>query len=80
MVPLVGLKEELDFVKARIDAAAKAVMAETGAAGRLSRRHDDRAAPRRAPRPEIAESAEFFSFGTNDLTQTTFGMSRDDAT
>jgi pyruvate,orthophosphate dikinase len=35
--------------------------------------------PRAALRREIAETAEFFSFGTNDLTQTTFGISRDDA-
>ena len=51
MVPLVGLKKELDFVKARIDAVAKAVMAETGARSRLSRRHDDRTAARRASAP-----------------------------
>ena len=53
---------------------------ETGGQRRLSGRHDDRAAARRARRAdEIAETAEFFSFGTNDLTQTTFGISRDDA-
>jgi len=79
MVPLVGLKSELDFVKARIDQVAKTVMEETGT-------HIDylvgtmielpRAALRAA---EIAEAADFFSFGTNDLTQTTFGISRDDA-
>jgi len=79
MVPLVGLKKELDFVKARIDAVAKSVMEEssvtveylTGTMIEL---------PRAAIRAHvIAESAEFFSFGTNDLTQTTFGISRDDA-
>jgi pyruvate,orthophosphate dikinase len=80
MVPLVGLKKELDFVKARIDAVAQSVMAETGAAvdylvGTMIE------LPRAAIRAHvIAESAEFFSFGTNDLTQTTFGISRDDAT
>ena len=42
-------------------------------------RHHDRAAARRAAAGEIAETAEFFSFGTNDLTQTCFGLSRDDA-
>jgi pyruvate,orthophosphate dikinase len=79
MVPLVGLKKELDFVKARIDAVAKAVMHETGATveyltGTMIE------LPRAAIRAHvIAESAEFFSFGTNDLTQTTFGISRDDA-
>ncbi|SMH41514.1 pyruvate, phosphate dikinase [Mesorhizobium australicum] len=79
MVPLVGLKSELDFVKARIDAAAKEVMAETGVTidyltGTMIE------LPRAALRAHvIAETAEFFSFGTNDLTQTTFGISRDDA-
>ncbi|PYE85327.1 pyruvate, phosphate dikinase [Phyllobacterium leguminum] len=79
MVPLVGLKAELDFVKARIDAVAKEVM------GEASTRIDYMVGtmielPRAAIRAhEIAETAEFFSFGTNDLTQTTFGISRDDA-
>ncbi|WP_274629760.1 pyruvate, phosphate dikinase [Arvimicrobium flavum] len=79
MVPLVGLKKELDFVKARIDAVADEVMAESGAqidylVGTMIE------LPRAAIRAHvIAESAEFFSFGTNDLTQTTFGISRDDA-
>jgi pyruvate,orthophosphate dikinase len=79
MVPLVGLKKELDFVKARIDAVAKSVMGETGATveyltGTMIE------LPRAAIRAHvIAEAAEFFSFGTNDLTQTTFGISRDDA-
>jgi pyruvate,orthophosphate dikinase len=79
MVPLVGLRSELDYVKARIDEVATAVMAEAemkvdylvGTMIEL---------PRAALRAHIiAEAAEFFSFGTNDLTQTTFGMSRDDA-
>lgn len=79
MVPLVGLKAELDFVKARIDAVAKEVMSEAGIkidymVGTMIEL--PRAALRAA---EIAEFAEFFSFGTNDLTQTTFGISRDDA-
>ncbi len=79
MVPLVGLKKELDFVKARIDAVAKSVMEESGVTveyltGTMIE------LPRAAIRAHvIAESAEFFSFGTNDLTQTTFGISRDDA-
>ena len=79
MVPLVGLKKELDFVKARIDSVAKSVMRETGTTidylvGTMIE------LPRAAIRAHvIAESAEFFSFGTNDLTQTTFGISRDDA-
>jgi pyruvate,orthophosphate dikinase len=79
MVPLVGIKAELDLVKARIDATAEAVAAETGKplvykVGTMVEL--PRAALRAA---EIAEAAEFFSFGTNDLTQTTFGISRDDA-
>lgn len=79
MVPLVGLKAELDFVKARIDAVAKEVIGESGVqidymVGTMIEL--PRAALRAA---EIAETAEFFSFGTNDLTQTTFGISRDDA-
>ncbi len=79
MVPLVGLKAELDFVKARIDQVAKDVKAETGATidyltGTMIE------LPRAALQAHvIAQSAEFFSFGTNDLTQTTFGISRDDA-
>ncbi|WP_422022699.1 pyruvate, phosphate dikinase [Roseibium sp.] len=79
MVPLVGLKGELDLVRSSIESMAKAVMEETGAeltyqVGTMVEL--PRAALKAA---EIAESAEFFSFGTNDLTQTTFGISRDDA-
>ncbi|MBN9233237.1 MULTISPECIES: pyruvate, phosphate dikinase [Phyllobacteriaceae] len=79
MVPLVGIVKELDYVKTRIDQVAKAVMAETGVkieylTGTMIE------LPRAAIRAHvIAETAEFFSFGTNDLTQTTFGISRDDA-
>ena len=79
MVPLVMTKPELDLVKGRIVAMAEAVSAETGHAleyqvGTMIEL--PRAALRAA---EIAQSAEFFSFGTNDLTQTTLGISRDDA-
>ncbi|MCA0319947.1 MAG: pyruvate, phosphate dikinase [Proteobacteria bacterium] len=79
MVPLVATKAELDLVKARIVAMAEAVIKETGAkldyiVGTMIEL--PRAALQAA---KIAESAEFFSFGTNDLTQTTFGISRDDA-
>ena len=79
MVPLVSLKTELDFVKARVDAAAAEVRKETGvdieySVGTMIE------LPRAAIRAgNIAHSAQFFSFGTNDLTQTTFGISRDDA-
>jgi pyruvate,orthophosphate dikinase len=79
MVPLIASKAELDLVKARIDAMAQAVAQEAGA--RLAY---DVGTMIELPRAallagEIAQSAEFFSFGTNDLTQTTFGISRDDA-
>ena len=79
MVPLVMTKAELDLVKERIVAMAKAVAKETGVeveyqVGTMIE------LPRAALRAgEIAEAAEFFSFGTNDLTQTTLGISRDDA-
>jgi pyruvate, orthophosphate dikinase len=79
MVPLVGLRTELDYVKACIDAVAADVSRETGMAiGYLAGTMIE--LPRAAIRAHvIAETAEFFSFGTNDLTQTTFGISRDDA-
>jgi pyruvate,orthophosphate dikinase len=79
MVPLIASKRELDLVKERIDSTAQKVAAEMGAklkyqVGTMIE------LPRAALKAdEIAESAEFFSFGTNDLTQTAFGISRDDA-
>jgi pyruvate,orthophosphate dikinase len=79
MVPLIASKAEFDIVKARIDAMAEAVKKETGVdldyqVGTMIE------LPRAALlADEIAKSAEFFSFGTNDLTQTTLGISRDDA-
>jgi pyruvate,orthophosphate dikinase len=79
MVPLIATKAEFDLVKARIDSMAEAVAAETKSkiAYQVGTMIE---LPRAALRAhEIAESAEFFSFGTNDLTQTTFGISRDDA-
>src|SRR5437764_2122492 len=79
MVPLIASKRELDLIKERIDSTAQKVAAETGAklkyqVGTMIE------LPRAALKAdEIAETAEFFSFGTNDLTQTAFGISRDDA-
>ncbi|MEZ5667956.1 MAG: putative PEP-binding protein, partial [Alphaproteobacteria bacterium] len=79
MIPLVATRAELDRMKAVVDRAAQAVAAETG---RATAYHVGtmielpRAALRAA---DIAATAEFFSFGTNDLTQTTLGISRDDA-
>ena len=79
MIPLVATHKELSILKAVVDAAAKAVFKETGTTleymvGTMIE------LPRAALQAgEIAHSAEFFSFGTNDLTQTTLGISRDDA-
>ncbi len=79
MVPLIATKMEFDLVKARIDAMAAAVAKETGA--KLNYQVGTMIELPRAAllAGEIAETAEFFSFGTNDLTQTTYGISRDDA-
>lgn len=79
MIPLVALKKEFDLLKARIDKVAQDVFAETKSELRYqvgTMVELPRAALRAG---ELAESAEFFSFGTNDLTQTTFGLSRDDS-
>jgi pyruvate,orthophosphate dikinase len=79
MVPLIATRREFDLVKARIDTMAQAVERETG--GKLDYQVGTMIElPRAALKAgEIAETAEFFSYGTNDLTQTTFGISRDDA-
>jgi pyruvate, orthophosphate dikinase len=79
MIPLAATKIEIDIIKEVIDRVAGDVRVETGVAidylvGTMIE------LPRAALRAgEIAESAAFFSFGTNDLTQTTYGISRDDA-
>jgi pyruvate,orthophosphate dikinase len=79
MIPLVGIKKELEMQAQVVREVAEKVFAEQG------RRVDYRIGtmielPRAAlVADQIAEVAEFFSFGTNDLTQTTFGFSRDDA-
>ena len=79
MIPLVSEVKELKFVKDIVDSTAKAVMNEKGVTleyhvGTMIE------IPRAAlTADEIAKEAEFFSFGTNDLTQMTFGFSRDDA-
>src|SRR5215831_7534533 len=79
MVPLIASRAELDLVKGRIDAMAAAVARESGA--KLAYQVGTMIELPRAAlmAQDIAQSAEFFSFGTNDLTQTTFGISRDDA-
>ncbi len=79
MIPLVATRRELELMRAIVDQAASAVFAERG------QRIDYLVGtmielPRAALMAgEIAQSGEFFSFGTNDLTQTTLGVSRDDA-
>ena len=79
MIPLIATKAEFDIIKGYVDGVAAAVAAERGTqpsylVGTMIE------LPRAALRAgDIAETAEFFSFGTNDLTQTTFGISRDDA-
>ncbi len=79
MVPLIVGKAEFDLIKARIDAMADAVATETKQ--KLTYQVGTMIELPRAAllAGEIAETAEFFSFGTNDLTQTTYGISRDDA-
>jgi pyruvate,orthophosphate dikinase len=79
MVPLIATKAEFDLVKAGIDAMAEAVARErkTKVNYQVGTMIELPRASLRAG--EIAESAQFFSFGTNDLTQTTYGISRDDA-
>jgi pyruvate,orthophosphate dikinase len=79
MIPLVGFKAELDMLADRIAAVAEAIRKDKGSVpnymiGTMIE------LPRAALRAgEIAQTAQFFSFGTNDLTQTTLGVSRDDA-
>jgi pyruvate,orthophosphate dikinase len=79
MVPLIATKAELDLVKARIDAMAEAVARERGRSVNYQVGTMIELPRASLQAGEIAESAEFFSFGTNDLTQTTYGISRDDA-
>jgi pyruvate,orthophosphate dikinase len=79
MIPLIAVKEELEILKALVDRVAGEVGTASG--GELKYLVGTMIElPRAALRAgEIAEAAEFFSFGTNDLTQTTYGLSRDDA-
>ena len=79
MIPLVSAAREVELVKSRVDQVASAVKAETGQSFtyRLGVMVETPRAALRAG--EIAENAAFLSFGTNDLTQMTYGLSRDDA-
>jgi pyruvate,orthophosphate dikinase len=78
MIPLAGIKKELDFCKKITDETAAAVMKETGV--KVDYMYGTMIEVPRAAvtADEMAQVAEFFSFGTNDLTQMTFGFSRDD--
>ena len=79
MIPLVGTRRELEITRAQVDRVAAEVFAEAGrtieySVGTMIE------LPRAALMADkIAEVGDFFSFGTNDLTQTVFGLSRDDA-
>jgi pyruvate,orthophosphate dikinase len=79
MIPLVGVKKELEITRAQVDRVAEEVFKAAGrrieySVGTMIE------LPRAAiVADKIAEVADFFSFGTNDLTQTVFGLSRDDA-
>lgn len=79
MIPLVSAMREVELVKARVDGVANAVMAKmrTTFTYRLGVMVETPRATLRAQ--DIAEHAAFLSFGTNDLTQMTYGLSRDDA-
>ncbi len=79
MVPLIATRAEFDLIKDRIDKVAEQVQAESG--GKIDYLVGTMIELPRAclTAGEIAAAAEFFSFGTNDLTQTAFGISRDDS-
>ncbi len=81
MIPLVGFEKELEMQREIVDRVAKEVLAKAG----MSDQHYLIGTMIEIPRgavtaDEVARQADFFSFGTNDLTQTTLGMSRDDYT
>jgi len=79
MIPLVGIKRELDITRAQVIQVAEEVFAERGT--RVEYMVGTMIELPRAclTADKIADAADFFSFGTNDLTQTAFGLSRDDA-
>jgi len=80
MIPLVGHVNELKEVRRQLEAAAKEIAGEEGNSAVAYKFGTMIELPRAAlTADQIATVAEFFSFGTNDLTQTTFGFSRDDA-
>ncbi len=79
MIPLVGTRKELEITRAQVEKVARAVFAETGTTLEYSVGTMIELPRAAITADRIAEMADFFSFGTNDLTQTVFGLSRDDA-
>jgi pyruvate,orthophosphate dikinase len=79
MIPLVGMKKELEITRAQVDKIAAEVFAEVGTTIEYSVGTMIELPRAALLADQIAGSADFFSFGTNDLTQTVFGLSRDDA-
>jgi len=79
MIPLVGMRRELEITRAQVDKVAKEVFGRAGKAIEYSVGTMIELPRAAIIADRIAEIADFFSFGTNDLTQTVFGLSRDDA-
>jgi pyruvate,orthophosphate dikinase len=79
MIPLIATRKELEITRAQVDGEAHAVFAETGVKIDYSVGTTIELPRAAMLADQIAELADFFSFGTNDLTQTVFGLSRDDA-
>ena len=79
MIPLVGIRRELEITRAQIERVAEQVFKEAGQVLEYSIGTMIELPRAALLADKIAECADFFSFGTNDLTQTTFGLSRDDA-
>ena len=79
MIPLIGTRKELEITRAQVDAVAKKVFEETGTTIEYTVGTMIELPRAVLIADQIAEIADFFSYGTNDLTQTVFGLSRDDA-
>ena len=79
MIPLTGTVKELEWIQPRLERIAAHGHGRKERQIRIQIRHDDRIPRAAVTAGEVAERAQFFSFGTNDLTQMTYGYSRDDA-
>ena len=79
MIPLVGMRRELEITRAQVDKVAREVFAKAGRAIEYSVGTMIELPRAAVTADKIAGVADFFSFGTNDMTQTVFGLSRDDA-